>query len=55
MKEYLSYFINIYKEKNPSNFMERMAFLREIQKDDNYSKLSPEEESELRVYVMGRR
>lgn len=51
----LSYFINIYKDKNPSNFFERMSFLREIQTDEKYNELSPDEESELRTYVLGRR
>lgn len=51
----LSYFINIYREKKPNGFYERMSFLREIQKDEKYNELSPEEESELRIYVLGRR
>ena len=51
----LSYFINIYRDKNPSNFFERMSFLREIQTDEKYIELSPDEESELRTYVLGRR
>lgn len=54
MKEYLSYFINIYKDKKPSTFLERMRFLHEIQDDEKYKELTPEEEHSLRVTVLGR-
>lgn len=50
----LSYFINIYREKKPSTFFERMGFLHEIQDDEKYKELTPEEEHSLRVTVLGR-
>ena len=52
-KEYYIYFINIYKNKQPKNWNERMKFLHEIREDENYKFLTPEEQSALRMYVMG--
>lgn len=49
-----SYFINKSNEKNPRTFNEKMKFLNEIQKDAEYSKLTPNEEYELRNYILTR-
>jgi hypothetical protein len=51
----IDYFINKFQESNSVDFYDRMRFLREIQKDEKYNDLTPEEETELRTYVLGRR
>lgn len=48
------YFINKSNEKNPRTFNEKMKFLNEIQKDAEYSKLTPSEEYDLRNYILTR-
>jgi len=48
------YFINKGNEKNLRTFNEKMRFLNEIQKDDKYSELTPDEEYDLRNYILAR-
>lgn len=46
------YFINKGKEKNLRTFNEKMKFLNEIQKDEQYNNLAPDEEDNLRNYIL---
>lgn len=51
----INYFINKYNKEPQNDFMSRMRFLHNIQDDEKYNDLTPEEETELRTYVLGRR
>lgn len=54
-KNIINYFINKYNKEPQGDFMSRMRFLHNIQDDEKYNDLTPEEETELRTYVLGRR
>lgn len=49
-----SYFINKSNEENPRTFNEKMKFLNDIQNDIKYKELKPEEEYDLRNYILTR-
>ena len=48
------YLFNYYKEraKNVIKFADKMNFLNQIQKEQEYKKLTPDEEYELRDYIL---
>ena len=49
---YFSYFINKIRETDLSTFQKRMNFLHNIQEEEEYKHISPDEEHELRMTVM---
>lgn len=46
------YFINKYKAENLRKLDEKMKFLREIAKEEKYQELTPDEEYDLRDYIL---
>lgn len=49
---YFSYFINKIREADLSTFQKRMNFLHNIQEEEEYKYISPDEEHELRMTVL---
>lgn len=52
---YLSYFKELINKEDLGTFKRKMKFLHDIQENENYDKLTPDEEYELRTYVLGRK
>lgn len=46
------YFINKYKAECSKMLKDKMRFLREIQKEEKYKELTPDEEYDLRDYIL---
>lgn len=46
------YFINKYKAECSKRLNDKMKFLREIQNEDKYKELTPDEEYDLRDYIL---
>lgn len=49
---YFNYFINKIRETDLSTFQKRMNFLHNIQEEEEYKHISPDEEHELRMTVL---